>query len=84
MVLSRAIFREYDIRGVAGKDLTEDVATALAGAYAEAGRFTEAVTTAKKAINMARVSGDEGFAHVNEQLLQLYEAGKPYHGTANR
>ena len=34
MQLSRDIFREYDIRGVAGKDLTEDVATAVAGAYA--------------------------------------------------
>ncbi|HEY3133413.1 MAG TPA: phosphomannomutase/phosphoglucomutase [Gemmatimonadaceae bacterium] len=34
MALSREIFREYDIRGVAGKDLTEDVATAVAGAYA--------------------------------------------------
>ncbi|MFL5565401.1 MAG: phosphomannomutase/phosphoglucomutase [Gemmatimonadaceae bacterium] len=34
MALSRAIFREYDIRGVAGKDLTEEVATAVAGAYA--------------------------------------------------
>lgn len=34
MALSRAIFREYDIRGVTGKDLTEDVATAVAGAYA--------------------------------------------------
>jgi phosphomannomutase/phosphoglucomutase len=34
MALSRAIFRESDIRGIAGKDLTEDVATALAGAYA--------------------------------------------------
>ena len=34
MAMSRAIFREYDIRGVAGKDLTEKVATAVAGAYA--------------------------------------------------
>ena len=34
MALSREIFREYDIRGIAGKDLTEDVATAVAGAYA--------------------------------------------------
>jgi phosphomannomutase/phosphoglucomutase len=32
--MSRAIFREYDIRGVAGKDLTEGVATAVGGAYA--------------------------------------------------
>jgi phosphomannomutase/phosphoglucomutase len=34
MKLSRTIFREYDIRGVAGKDLTEEVATAVAGAFA--------------------------------------------------
>jgi phosphomannomutase/phosphoglucomutase len=34
MTLSRAIFREYDIRGVAGKDLTEEAATRVAGAYA--------------------------------------------------
>ena len=34
MELSRTIFREYDIRGVAGKDLTEEVATAVAGAFA--------------------------------------------------
>jgi phosphomannomutase/phosphoglucomutase len=34
MPLSRAIFREYDIRGVAGKDLTDEAATAVAGAYA--------------------------------------------------
>ena len=34
MAISRTIFREYDIRGVAGKDLTEEVATAIAGAFA--------------------------------------------------
>ncbi len=34
MALSQTIFREYDIRGVAGQDLTEEVATAVAGAYA--------------------------------------------------
>ena len=34
MAFSRAIFREYDIRGVAGKDLTEEVATAVGGAFA--------------------------------------------------
>ncbi len=32
--LSRAIFREYDIRGVAGKDLTPEVARLVARAYA--------------------------------------------------
>jgi phosphomannomutase / phosphoglucomutase len=34
VALSRAIFREYDIRGVAGKDLTEESAGLVAGAYA--------------------------------------------------
>jgi phosphomannomutase/phosphoglucomutase len=34
MAFSRAIFREYDIRGVAGKDLTQEVATAVGGAFA--------------------------------------------------
>jgi phosphomannomutase/phosphoglucomutase len=32
--LSRAIFREYDIRGIAGKDLTEDVARLVARSFA--------------------------------------------------
>ena len=34
MALSRTIFREYDIRGVVGKDLTEEAATRVAGGYA--------------------------------------------------
>ncbi len=34
MSLSQSIFREYDIRGIAGRDLTEEAATAIAGAYA--------------------------------------------------
>jgi len=34
MALSRTIFREYDIRGVAGKDLTSEVATKVACAFA--------------------------------------------------
>ena len=33
-MLSRNTFREYDIRGVTGKDLTPEVARAVAGAYA--------------------------------------------------
>jgi len=51
----------------------------LAAAYAEAGRFPEAVATAQKAIDLARAAGDARFAAVNEQLLRLYRAGKPYH-----
>jgi len=34
MTLSKGIFREYDIRGITGKDLTPDVARLVARAYA--------------------------------------------------
>lgn len=53
--------------------------SALAAAYAEAGRFPDAVEAAQKAIQLARAGGDARFAAVNEQLLSLYRAGKPYH-----
>jgi Flp pilus assembly protein TadD len=51
----------------------------LAAAYAEAGRFTEAAATAQKAIELARAGGDSRSAALNEQLLRLYRAGRPYH-----
>jgi len=34
MTLSREIFRQYDVRGVVGRDLTADTAYALGRAYA--------------------------------------------------
>ena len=34
MTLSREIFREYDVRGIVGRDLTADTARALGRAYA--------------------------------------------------
>ncbi len=61
----------------AGKDA--QMLAALAAAYAEAGRFPDAVTTAQKAIEVAEASGNAGFARMNAQLQQLYRAGKPYH-----
>lgn len=54
----------------------------LAAAYAESGRFNEAVTTAQKAIELASASGDNPLAGICQQLLQLYRAGKPYHERA--
>jgi tetratricopeptide (TPR) repeat protein len=51
----------------------------LAAAYAEAGRFEEAVKTAEKAKDLALAAGQKELAEKNEQLLQLYRAGKPYH-----
>ncbi len=51
----------------------------LAAAYAEAGHFPEAISTAEKAISMATAADNMQFAAANHQLLLLYQAGKPYH-----
>jgi tetratricopeptide (TPR) repeat protein len=51
----------------------------LAAAYAEAGRFPEAVATAETAVKLALAANDSQFAAVNQQLLMLYRAGKPWH-----
>jgi protein O-mannosyl-transferase len=54
----------------------------LAAAYAEAGRFAEAVTTAEKATLLAEQANQPELAARNRQLLELYRAGKPYHEPA--
>jgi len=51
----------------------------LAAAYAESGRFPEAVTTAEKAEQLATDAGLKKLAEANRQLLEFYRAGKPYH-----
>lgn len=48
----------------------------LAAAYAETGRFQEAVATAQKAIARALEQGQPALADRNRQLLQLYESGQ--------
>ena len=54
----------------------------LAAAYAEAGHFPEAVTTAEKAEQLATTAGLTAVAAKNRHLLELYRAGKPYHEPA--
>jgi len=55
----------------------------LAAAYAEAGRFSDAVATADKAASLAAAAGNSRFATINTQLMQLYRSGKPYHEKAS-
>lgn len=50
----------------------------LAAAYAEAGRFEEAVRTARKSLNLARSAGDADLAEEVEKRLQLYKAKKAF------
>ena len=54
----------------------------VAAAYAEAGRFPEAVTTAEKAEQLATAAGLTAVAAKDRELLELYRAGKPYHEPA--
>jgi tetratricopeptide (TPR) repeat protein len=51
----------------------------LAVAYAEAGRFPEAIVTAKKAVRIATLQGDSQLAKRMESRLKYFEAGKPWH-----
>ena len=51
----------------------------LAAAYAEAGRFPDAVATCNKAMQVANAAGNAQVVGINQQLLRLYAAGRPYH-----
>ena len=50
----------------------------LAAAYAEAGRFPEAVATAREAAALAASQGDKNLAAQIEQRAALYHAEQPY------
>jgi tetratricopeptide (TPR) repeat protein len=51
----------------------------LAAAYAEAGRFPEAVTIGGTTVELAKNAGERNLASIGNQLLVLYRDGKPYH-----
>jgi Flp pilus assembly protein TadD len=51
----------------------------LAAAYAESSRFSEAIQTAKRAVELARQLNEPAIAESAARKLQLYEAGKPFH-----
>ena len=53
----------------------------LAAAYAESGRFSNAVTAAEKAEKLAAAAGLNDLAEKNRKLLELYRAAEPYHET---
>jgi tetratricopeptide (TPR) repeat protein len=64
-------------------ELTHDRVTifigTLAAAYAEAGRFDDAMATAQKTIALAKQRGETTLVQKNEELLQLYRAHEAYH-----
>jgi tetratricopeptide (TPR) repeat protein len=50
----------------------------LAAAYAEAGKFDDAISTAQKACALASESGDQNLLKRNQELLALYRTHQPY------
>jgi Flp pilus assembly protein TadD len=54
----------------------------LAAAYAENGEFANAITTARSAMELARMHGEESLMADLDQQIALYELGMPYRATA--
>jgi tetratricopeptide (TPR) repeat protein len=51
----------------------------LAAAFAEAGRFSEAVETAQRALYLAEAQSNATLAGKLQYKLKLFQAGKPFH-----
>jgi peroxiredoxin len=70
---------EYALRAVeVARDREPDVLGTLAAAFAEAGRFEEAVDTAEEAIRLAGEIGAKRIEKGLQQEVVFYRAGKPY------
>ncbi len=53
----------------------------LAAAYAEAGRFDDAIATAQRACALASEHGEQELLKKNQELLELYRRHQPYRET---
>jgi hypothetical protein len=53
----------------------------LAAAYAEAGRFSEAVKTVEQALALATSQNNASLAETLRTRIKLYQAGSPYRDT---
>jgi hypothetical protein len=51
----------------------------LAAAYAEAGRFEQAVAAAQKACASASARGETNLLQANQNLLKLYQEHQAWH-----
>ncbi|HEV2327759.1 MAG TPA: tetratricopeptide repeat protein [Verrucomicrobiae bacterium] len=54
------------------------IVNTLAAAYAESGRFPDAIASAQSAIKLASAAGDTKAAAATSQLLAQYQEGKPW------
>ena len=51
----------------------------LAAAFAEAGRYVEAIRAAEMSMQIANAQGQKQIVAMNQQFLTFYRAGKPWH-----
>jgi tetratricopeptide (TPR) repeat protein len=56
-----------------------DAMDVLAAAYAEGGRFEDAIRVARQAIELADADGHQDLSHQIKERLALYQAGRPFH-----
>ena len=56
----------------------------LAAAYAEAGQFDDAITTAEKACILASESGNQDLLKKNQELLNLYQNHQTYRDSTDK
>jgi tetratricopeptide (TPR) repeat protein len=54
----------------------------VAAAFAEAGRFSEAVETAQRALHLAEAQSNTGLAGQLQSEMKLYQAGSSFHSPA--
>jgi len=79
---ARAVALAEQVCRLTGNQVATDLDT-LAAAYAAAGRFDDAVTTAQKAVALARSGDQPGLAGKIESRLQLYRNGHAYRQPAD-
>jgi protein O-mannosyl-transferase len=72
----RAVTLAEQGRELAGSE-SPQLLDVLAAAYAEAGRFPEAVETARRALNLPATRNNPPLAGTIQSRLELYEAGTP-------
>ena len=56
-----------------------EILRTLAAAFAEAGRFPEAVETVQRALPLANAQSNARLAGQLQSEMKLYQAGRPYH-----
>lgn len=54
------------------------ISATLAAAYAEAGQFPNAITTARRALQLATDQGNTALAEAIRAQITLYQSGLPY------